>query len=43
MFAKLLFNIKVRNVVKGEYLYEKGEDSKYFYFVLRGKLELLVK
>jgi CRP-like cAMP-binding protein len=33
----------VRNVAKGEFLYEKGEDSKNFYFVLRGKLELLVK
>lgn len=35
--------MKIRNVAKGEFLYEKGEDSNSFYFVLRGKLELLVK
>jgi CRP-like cAMP-binding protein len=33
----------VRTLNKGEFLYEKGEDSKNFFFVLRGKLELLVK
>ena len=35
--------MKIRTIAKGEFLYEKGEDSKNFYFVLRGKLELLVK
>lgn len=33
----------MRSLAKGDFLYEKGEDSKNFYFVLRGKIELLVK
>jgi CRP-like cAMP-binding protein len=30
-----------REINKGEYLYKKGDNSEFFYFVLRGKIELV--
>lgn len=54
MFAKVIFTVslylslqllycmKVKDLEKGQFLYQKGDDSQYWYFVLRGKLEILV-
>eukprot|EP00347_Sterkiella_histriomuscorum_P017137 403350523 len=42
MFAKLFLTMKWRELERGQLLYTKGDNSKYFYFALRGKLEILV-
>lgn len=34
--------MSVKQVEKDEFLYQKGDPQKCFYFVLRGKLELVV-
>jgi CRP-like cAMP-binding protein len=35
--------VKFTHLNKGEYIYESGDTGKYFYFVMTGKLEILVK
>ena len=34
--------MKFKELERGQLLYTKGDNSKYFYFVLKGKLEILV-
>lgn len=34
--------LSVRELAKGEFLYSKGDPSHWFYFMLKGKIELLV-
>jgi CRP-like cAMP-binding protein len=33
--------MRIKEIKKEEYLYQKGDDSLYFYFILRGKLEVI--
>jgi CRP-like cAMP-binding protein len=35
--------LKFTYLNKGEYIYKAGDTGKYFYFVMTGKLEILVK
>jgi CRP-like cAMP-binding protein len=34
--------MKFKELERGQLLYSKGDNSQYFYFVLKGKLEILV-
>lgn len=34
--------MKFKELERGQLLYTKGDSSKYFFFVLKGKLEILV-
>ncbi|CDW88486.1 UNKNOWN [Stylonychia lemnae] len=42
MLGKLQYAMKFKQLEKGELLYTKGDTSQFFYFVLRGRLEILV-
>lgn len=35
--------MKVKELSKGDFLYRKGDSSAFFYFVLKGKIELVVE
>ena len=43
MFAQLMMFQSFRTLTKGEFLYKAGDIGKYFYIVVTGKCELLVK
>ena len=40
---KLLNHMKFREVKQGEFLYTKGEASPDFYFLLKGRMEIVVE
>ena len=34
--------MSVKELTKGEFLYEKGDTAPHFFFLLKGKMELVV-
>ena len=35
--------MKIQELSRGQFLYKKGDPSPHFYFILKGKLELVVE
>lgn len=38
----MIYNMSLKEVAKGDFLYSKGDFSDNFYFILKGKLESVV-